>query len=217
MGEKEERREREDFYYVFFFFKYSGNLETMICLVEDFVFDDLNTTANQLINVGLNNLFGEVSWFYCTAASDQINRVVTYNYLDSSSKRPIWTTGTLPRAAWQDSAVFDRPHATCYKPDDDASSDVIGNTDGSTIYYNQETGTDQVNAGGVVTAIQANILSGDFDITQKRSNTGQAVGTPDLRGDGENIMRVSRIIPDFISQQGNAIVQLDLRNYSILF
>jgi hypothetical protein len=35
----------------------------------------------------------------------------------------------------------------------------------------------------------------------------------DLRGDGENIMRVSRIIPDFISQQGNSIIQLDLRNY----
>ena len=28
------------------FFKYSGNLETMTCLVEDFVYDDLNTTAN---------------------------------------------------------------------------------------------------------------------------------------------------------------------------
>ena len=26
-------------------------------------------------------------------------------------------------------------------------------------------------------------------------------------------MRISRIIPDFISQQGNTIVQLDLRNY----
>ena len=26
-------------------------------------------------------------------------------------------------------------------------------------------------------------------------------------------MRVSRIIPDFISQQGTSIVQLDLRNY----
>jgi hypothetical protein len=35
----------------------------------------------------------------------------------------------------------------------------------------------------------------------------------DLRGDGENIMRVSRIIPDFVSQTGNAIIQLDLRNY----
>ena len=35
----------------------------------------------------------------------------------------------------------------------------------------------------------------------------------DLRGDGENIMRVSRIVPDFISQSGNTIIQLDLRNY----
>jgi hypothetical protein len=26
-------------------------------------------------------------------------------------------------------------------------------------------------------------------------------------------MRISRVIPDFISQQGNTIVQLDLRNY----
>jgi hypothetical protein len=35
----------------------------------------------------------------------------------------------------------------------------------------------------------------------------------DLRGDGESIMRVSRIIPDFISQTGNAIVQLDVRDF----
>ena len=26
-------------------------------------------------------------------------------------------------------------------------------------------------------------------------------------------MRISRVIPDFISQQGNTVVQLDLRNY----
>ena len=50
------------------FFKYSGSLQSMVCLVEDFVFDDLNTTANQLINVGLNNLFGEITWFYCTSS-----------------------------------------------------------------------------------------------------------------------------------------------------
>ena len=30
------------------------------------VYDDINTTANQLINAGLNNLFGEVIWFYCS-------------------------------------------------------------------------------------------------------------------------------------------------------
>ena len=195
------------------FFTYDGQLKSMPCLVEDHVYDDINATSRDLINAGLNNLFGEVSWFYCTAASNQINRVVTYNYLDSSPKRPIWTTGTLPRAAWQDSAVFDKPHATYYDPSDDASSDVIGNTDGSTIYYNQETGTDQITAGGTVTAVIGTITSGDFDITQRRSNTGQTVGMPDIRGDGEYIMRISRFIPDFISQTGNTAVKFKTRIY----
>jgi len=195
------------------FFTYDGQLKSMPCLVEDHVYDDINATSRDLINAGLNNLFGEVSWFYCTAASDQINRVVTYNYLDSSPKRPIWTTGTLPRAAWQDSAVFDKPHATYYDPSDNASSDVIGNTDGSTIYYNQETGTDQINAGGAVTAVIGTITSGDFDITQKRSNTGATVGMPDIRGDGEYIMRISRFIPDFISQTGNTAIKFKTRIY----
>ena len=194
------------------FFQYDGQLRSMPCLVEDHVYDDINATSRDLINAGLNNLFGEVSWFYCTESSDQIDRVVTYNYLDSTPKRPIWTTGTLPRAAWQDSAVFDRPHATFYDPSSNASYDVTGNTDGCTIYYQQETGTDQINAGGVTTAVLANIVSGDFDITQ-RTVRGQTVGTPDLRGDGEFIMRISRFIPDFISQTGDTQVSFQTRDF----
>ena len=195
------------------FFTYDGQLKSMPCLVEDYVYDSVNDTSRDLINCGLNNLFGEINWFYCSENSDVVDRVVTYNYLDSSDKRPIWTTGSLARTAWQDSSVFNRPHATYYTTGDNNSFDVTGNTDGITIYYNQETGTDQINAGGVVTAIQANILSGDFDITQKRSNTGQAVGTPDLRGDGEYIMRISRFIPDFISQTGNTQISFTTRAY----
>jgi hypothetical protein len=194
------------------FFQYDGQLRSMPCLVEDHVYDDINATSRDLINAGLNNLFGEVSWFYCTESSDQVDRVVTYNYLDSTPKRPIWTTGTLPRAAWQDSAVFDRPHATFYDPSSNASYDVTGNTDGCTIYYQQETGTDQINAGGVTTAVLANIVSGDFDITQ-RTVRGQTVGTPDLRGDGEFIMRISRFIPDFISQTGDTQVSFQTRDF----
>ena len=195
------------------FFTYDGQLQSMPCLVEDYVYDSINDTSRDLINCGLNNLFGEINWFYCSEGSDVVDRVVTYNYLDSSAKQPIWTTGSLDRTAWQDSSVFNKPHATYYTSTDNNSFDVTGNTDGITIYYNQETGTDQVNAGGVVTAIQANILSGDFDITQKRSNTGQAVGTPDLRGDGEYIMRISRFIPDFINQTGNTKVSFTTRMY----
>ena len=196
------------------FFAYDGQLKSVPCLVEDTVYDDINTTARDLVNCGLNNLFGEISWFYCTNASDAVNRVVTYNYLDSTIKRPIWTTGTLPRAAWQDSAVFAKPHATYYNPSDNASYDVTGNTDGSTIYYKQETGTDQVNAGGTVTAVIGTITSGDFDITQKSARGGgQIVGMPDLRGDGEFIMRISRFIPDFISQTGNTKISFTTRDY----
>ena len=198
------------------FFKYDGQLESMDCLVEDFVFDDLNSTPRDLINVGLNNLFGEVMWFYCSGNSLAVDRMVSYNYIESysraSPKQAIWATGSLPRTTWQDSAVFDKPHATYYNASV-ASSDVVGNTDGSTIYYEQETGTDDVTAGGSVTPILAEITSGDFDITQKRTSQGQTVGMPDLRGDGEYIMKIRRIIPDFISQTGNTTITLLLRDY----
>src|SRR5210317_134865 len=195
------------------FFKYRGGIETMVCLVEDYVFNDLNTTASQLINAGLNNLYGEITWFYCSSGSTVVDRCVTYNYMESTPQRPIWTTGSLARTTWQDSAVFGLPHATYYDADDDDSFDVVGNTDGSTIYYEHEKGTDEVKDGSV-TAIQSNIESGDFDITQTRSAQGQQTGIPDLRGDGEYIMKVRRFIPDFLSQTGDTQVTLQLRNYS---
>ena len=196
------------------FFMYDGQLRSMPCLVEDFVYDGLNSTPKDLINCGLNNLFGEIQWFYCSTGSDIVDRVVTYSYVESKMyKRPIWTTGTLARTAWADSAVFDKPHATAYSATDNASYDVTGNTDGTTIYYEQETGTDQVDTGGAITAITSNILSGDFDITQKRSQQGQVIGMPDLRGDGEYIMKIRRFIPDFITQTGSTQVSLITRNF----
>ena len=197
------------------FFRYTGKLESMDCLVEDYVYDDLNLTSNQLIYAGINNLFGEVVWFYPTATSNSNNRAVFYSYLDSTSKRPIWFTNDSTlyiRSTWEDSAVFGLPHGTKYNPDNDTSFDVTGNTDGVTIYFEHETGVNQLEAGAVTTAIPADITSGDYDITQKVVR-GAATNLGDLRGDGENIMRVSRIIPDFIAQQGNTVVQLDLRNY----
>ena len=197
------------------FFRYTGKLESMDCLVEDYVYDDLNTTSNQLVYCGINNLFGEITWFYATSTSNVVNRAVTYSYLDSTAKRPIWFTnasGLFPRSTWEDSSVFGLPHGTKYNAGVDTSFDVTGNTDGTTIYFEHETGVNQQEAATTAVAIPANITSGDYDITQKVVR-GAATNLGDLRGDGENIMRVSRIIPDFISQQGTSIIQLDLRNY----
>ena len=92
------------------FFKYAGALESLPCLVEDHVYDDINLdSGNQMISAGLNNLFGEIMWFYPSANSSVVNKMVCYNYFDSSPQRPIWTVGTLARTAWADSAVFGNP------------------------------------------------------------------------------------------------------------
>ncbi len=196
------------------FFRYTGKLESMDCLVEDYVYDNLNTTSNQMVYAGINNLFGEVTWFYPEANSNVNTQSVTYSYLDSTAKRPIWfvnASSLFIRTTWVDSAVFGLPHATQYDAGTNTSFDVTGNTEGISYYYEHETGVNQVRLG-VTTAIPANITSGDYDITQKVIR-GAATNMADLRGDGENIMRVSRIIPDFISQAGNTVIQLDLRNY----
>ena len=191
------------------FFRYTGKLESMDCLVEDYVYDDLNKTSNQLIYCGLNNLFGEITWFYPTSTSNVVDRSVYYSYLDSTPERPIWFTNAstlFKRTTWIDSAIFGLPHATAYDADDDTSFDVIGNTDGTTIYYEHETGVNYTK-GGTTYAVPSNITSGDFDITQDQQR-----GIT-FRGDGEFIMRISRFLPDFISQSGNTVVQLDLRNF----
>ena len=187
------------------FFRYTGKLESLDCLVEDFVYDDINTTPKQHINAGLNNLFGEVMWFYPNSGSGTVNRMVCYNYIDSTPQRPVWTTGTLARTSWQDSAVFGKPHATAYDEDGTtATTDtnyIFGNSDGTTTYYEHETGLNQVKEGAT-TAITANIESGDFDIGQEG-----------LSGDGEFMMKIRRVIPDFLSQTGDARVTLNLRDF----
>jgi len=187
------------------FFRYTGRLESLACLVEDYVYDDINTVPKNHIYAGLNNLFGEVTWFYPGSGAASNNRSVTYNYMDSSPENPVWTTSSLARSSWSDSHIFGKPHATEY--DSSATSDAtVGNTDGVTTYYEHETGTNQIKAG-TTSAIAANIQSGDFDIS-----IGQG-GVGDLRGDGDYMMKIRRVIPDFLSQTGSSRVTLNLKNY----
>ena len=54
---------------------------------------------------------------------------------------------------------------------------------------------------GTETAIPAYIQSGDFDLPTD--------------GDGENMLRVSRFLPDFKNLQGNAIVTIFLKNFPV--
>jgi len=187
---------------------YDGTVKAIPCLVEDFVFTNtgnnlgINYSANQVIYAEHNTLFNEVNWFYPKADSTQIDRCVTYNYLEDC-----WTTSSLKRSSYNDQGLLDTPHATDYNATELPIFPIQGITSkyGASTFYKHETGTDQVNSSGT-TSINAFIQSGDFDIV----NSGNMA---DLRGDGEFIMSVKRFIPDFQVLTGNSKITLLLNNY----
>ena len=197
------------------FFAYDGTVKSLPCLVEDFVFttdgDNLgiNFNASDIVYAEHNTLYSEVNWFYPKSGSDQIDRVVTYNYAEQ-----VWTTGSLARTSYVDAGVFDVPYATEYDKTATPNFDIQGITNrfGASTYYAHEVGTDQVNSSGT-TAIAAFIKSGDYDISARRSALGGTTGLADLRGDGEFFMSVKRFIPDFKLLTGNSKITLLLNNY----
>jgi len=187
------------------FFKYTGGrVYSMPCLVEDYVFEDINVNANQQIHGAVNNLFGEVTWFYCGQGSDEVNRSVSYNYIESSDSDPIWTTSSLARTTWTPEGVYGKPYATQYVTNIAPTSPIInGVTNGASYFWQHEVGTDEVFASGITNAILANVESGDYDISDQQG----------LQGEGEYIMRISRFLPDFGSQTGNAQVALNTKAF----
>jgi len=198
------------------FYRYDGTVKSIDCLVEDFVFDTqgtdlgINYNANKIIYAAHNSLYTEVSWFYAKNGSEQIDRCVTYNYGEN-----VWTTSSLDRTSWTDANVFEVPYATDYvSTGTPVFPDILGITAlyGASIYYAQETGTDQVNSTGT-TSIDAYIRSGDYDITSRKSMMGTPTGVVDFRGDGEYFMSVSRLIPDFKYLTGNAKLTLYISSY----
>ena len=198
------------------FFAFDGTVKSLPCLVEDFVFNTdgdnlgINFNASDIVYAEHNTLYGEVNWFYPKSGSDQIDRVVTYNYAEQ-----VWTTGSLARTSYIDTGVFDVPYATEYnKTATPVFPDIQGITNrfGASTYYAHEVGTDQVNSSGT-TAIAAFIKSGDYDISARRSALGGTTGLADLRGDGEFFMSVKRFIPDFKVLTGNSKVTLLLNDY----
>jgi len=185
------------------FFVYDGSVKVLPCLVEDFVFKTtgtnpgINPNAGQQVYASHNSLFNEIIWFYPDANNIFVNRMVCYNYLEQT-----WVTGTLARTSYADQVVFDKPYATKFTPNQTPSFPTINGisaSQGKTIYYEHETGVNEVDINGNKTAIAAYIKSGDFDL--------------DVDGEGEYFMKIRRFIPDFKNLTGNARVTLDLRDY----
>ena len=180
------------------FFLFDGTVKSLPCSVEDFVYDNFDTTKGQQVYAGLNNLYTEVIWYYPSSGADYNDKYVVYNYGENT-----WYTGTEARTSWIDATVYQNPFATKY--DSSASGTfpvIVGESGlGQTTYFEHEVGTDQVNPNGTTTTVTSFIQSFDFDIANPQM------------GEGEFFLAVRRFIPDFKNLQGNAKVTMAVKRF----
>ena len=194
------------------FFMFDGTVKSLPCSVEDFVYDNIDTTKGQQVTAGLNNLFTEVTWYYPSTNSEYNNKYVVFNY-GEQMKGGVWYIGTEARTSWIDAVVYPKPFATKFDINSTGTFPVvIGQTGlGQTTLFEHEVGTDQVNPDGTTTTVTSFVKSYDFDLEQRsRSARGQPAG-PSIAG--EVFLSMRRFVPDFKTLQGNAKVTLAVKRY----
>ena len=186
------------------FFAFDGTVKSLPCGVEDYVYDDIDTTKGQQINAGLNNLFTEVTWWYPTTGSDFNNRYVSYNYGDSA-KLPAgnWYTGINTnsiRTSWSDTLVYPRPYATKYNESAAGTFPAVVGVSGlgQTVYFEHETGTDQINPDGSTTALTSFIQSFEFSLQKDQT---------------EFFLAMRRFLPNFKRLTGNNNITLAVTDF----
>ena len=82
------------------FYVYSGKVDNIPCPVNNYVFGDFNFSQADKVFAVPNSEYGEVTWYYPSADSDENDLYVTYNYADK-----VWTYGVLARTAMLDRGV----------------------------------------------------------------------------------------------------------------
>jgi len=184
------------------FFLFDGTVKSMQCSIEDYIYDQIDTTKGQQVAAGIDNLHTEVVWYYTSTSSDFNDQYVVYNYGESSQQLQVWYPGTEARTSWIDAAVYPNPFATKYNSTSTGTFPVIVGEDGlgQTVYFEHHVGTDQVNPDGTTTAITSTLTSFDFDLNVE--------GTA-----GELFLAMRRFIPDFKNLQGNIQMTLAVKRY----
>ena len=196
------------------FFLYDGTVKSIPCTVEDFVFDNFDTTKGQQVTAGLNNLFTEITWYYPSSSSDYNDKYVVFNFGESPGvPGGVWYTGTEARTSWMDATTYPNPYATKYDATANGTFPVIVGQSGlgQTTYFEHEVGTDQVNPNGTTTTVTSSIESYDIDLQSRQKDAqGKSTG-PKVAG--EIFLAVRRFVPDFKTLQGNSKISLDVKRY----
>ena len=194
------------------FFMFDGTVKSLPCSVEDYVYDQADTTKGQQVAAGINNLFTEVIWYYPSTSSEYNDQYVVFNY-GEPMKGGTWYIGTEARTSWIDASVYQKPIATKYNSTSNGTFPAVIGQDGlgQTQLFEHEVGTDQINQDGTTTTITSFVKSYDFDIQSRQQNAqGKSTG-PGISG--EVFLAMRRFVPDFKDLQGNAKVTLAVKRY----
>lgn len=144
------------------FYIYTGQVTKLPCSVRSYVFGDFNLSQSEKVFAASNSSFSEVWWFYPSAASNEIDRYVVFNYQEKS-----WCFGRMARTAWIDRGIYDYP--------------IAANVDGRLLFH--EYGTDDGSANPPV-AMPSYVESSDVSIGNGDRFTFLRRIIPDVTFDG---------------------------------
>ena len=194
------------------FFMFDGTVKSLPCSVEDYVYNQIDTTKGQQITAGINNLFTEVIWYYPSTSSEYNDQYVVFNY-GEAMKGGVWYIGTEARTSYIDATIYPKPIATKFNSSNTGTFPTVIGEDGlgQTTLFEHEVGTDQINPDGSTTTVTSFVKSYDFDLQSKQKGPDGKASGPAISG--ETFLAVRRFVPDFKNLQGDAKITLGVKRY----
>ena len=166
------------------FYKYDGQVKVLDCTVRRFIFDRLNTKYKAKVYTGVNSEFKEIIWLY---ASDESNVTECDSYVIFSPENNYWTYGTGVFTTFADKEVFGNTITT------GVSINADGSSTGNNKLFNNEPADYYTENNRTITSF---VESADFDID-----------------DGNQILFMNRLIPDFDLNTGKLRVKIITKKY----
>ena len=166
------------------FYKYDGQVRVLDCTVRRFIFDRLNTKYKAKVYTGVNSEFKEIIWLY---ASDESNVTECDSYVIFSPDNNNWTYGTGVFTTFADKEVFGNTITT------GVSINADGSSTGNNKLFNNEPADYYTENNRTITSF---VESADFDID-----------------DGNQILFMNRLIPDFDLNTGKLRVKIITKKY----
>jgi len=166
------------------FYRYDGQVKTLDCTVRKFIFDRLGVKFKDKIYAGVNSEFKEVVWLY---ASDESGVTECDSYVIYSPENDYWTYGTGVFTTFADKEVFGNTITTGVSLNDSGAS-----TGNNKIFDNEPADYFTENNRTITSFIE----SADFDID-----------------DGNKILFMNKLIPDFDLNTGKLRVKIITKKY----